>query len=106
MDSNQGSSTALQNVVNVASDITSLSTKFSSFRKESDDNRHVPSVLIDEVLSSKKVMLLVVIGVISYLEIAAFRFLSCDPNFPYNIIIASTKIVNGSTFLGSLYHTF
>ena len=107
-NTNQSSGSTLQNVVSAATDIGALSTKFSSFRKDIDDTsrQHVPTVLIDEVLTAKKVMMVVVIGGISYLEIAAFRFLSNDPNFPYKIILASTKVINGSTFLGSMYHTF
>lgn len=104
--SNSTATSALQNVVNAATDIGALSTKFSSFRKDSEESRHVPSVLLDEVLSTKKTMLVVVIGGISYLEIAAFRFLSNDPNFPFKVILASTKVINGSTFIGSMYHTF
>lgn len=49
-------------------------------------------------------MLVVLIGGISFLEIAALRYLSNDPKFPYKIIIASTKIINGDTFLQSLHH--
>lgn len=43
----------------------------------------------------KKIMLLFVVGGVTFLEIAALRYLSKNPNFPYTIIISSTKIING-----------
>lgn len=55
-------------------------------------------------MQEKKTMLVFVVGGLSYLEIAAFRFLSRDPNFPYRILMATTKLVNGCTFLDSLEH--
>lgn len=54
----------------------------------------------------KKTMLLFVVGGLSYIEIAAFRYLSNDATFPYRIMLATTKIVNGSTLISSLKHTF
>jgi len=47
----------------------------------------------------KKVMLVMIIGGVSFMEIAAFRHLTKDPSFPYKIIIAGTKICNGSSLL-------
>eukprot|EP01036_Dinobryon_divergens_P026822 gene26822-35512_t len=52
----------------------------------------------------KKVMLVVVVGGLSYLEIAAFRFLSRDPAFPFRIVMAATKFVSGSSFISSMHH--
>ena len=54
--------------------------------------------------ADKKTMLLFVVGGLSYIEIAACRFLSKDPSFPYRIMLATTKLVNGSTLIGSLKH--
>lgn len=57
----------------------------------------------DEHGLKKKVMLVVVVGGLSYLEIAAFRVLSRDPAFPFSIILASTVIgVGGDRFLQSM----
>lgn len=52
--------------------------------------------------TEKKVALVVVIGGISYLELSAIRFLSASPSFPYKIIVATTKVTNGSKLLQSL----
>ena len=52
----------------------------------------------------KKVMMVFVVGGISFLEIAAFRYLSKDPAFPFKIIIGTTKVLNGSSFLSSMEH--
>lgn len=53
---------------------------------------------------SKPIMLVFLVGGLSFLEIAAFRFLSRDPSFPYTIICATTKLINGSKILKSLVH--
>jgi len=50
----------------------------------------------------KPVLLVFFIGGVTFMEIAALRFLSKRPIFPYQIIICTTKIINGSTFLQSL----
>jgi vacuolar protein sorting-associated protein 33A len=52
--------------------------------------------------STKKIMLVLVIGGLSFMEIAAFRFLSNHQDFPYRIVMASTKYSNGSKLLDSL----
>lgn len=59
---------------------------------------------IPENTNDKKVMLVFVVGGLSYLEIAAFRYISNDPYFPYTIVMATTKVINGSTFLESMSH--
>jgi len=52
--------------------------------------------------SGKPVMLVVFIGGVTYMEIAALRYLSRDPGFPFNILIAATAIVTGSSLLKSI----
>lgn len=54
--------------------------------------------------SKSRILLVFVIGGITYLEIAALRYLSRDPSFPYTIMMASTSILNGNTLLQSLTH--
>jgi hypothetical protein len=54
----------------------------------------------------KKILMVCIVGGVTFLEIAAFRYLSNDPSFPYTILIATTAMVNGSTFLDSLSHRF
>jgi hypothetical protein len=64
------------------------------------------SVFADNVspgVEQKKVMLVVLLGGVSYLELSAFRFLSADPQFPFRIVVATTKVMNGSTLLESLH---
>ena len=51
---------------------------------------------------TKKVMIVFYIGGLTYLEIAALRLLSKDPSFPYSIVMLTTKLINGSSFLKSL----
>lgn len=47
----------------------------------------------------KPTLIVVFCGGITYMEIAALRFLSKRPTFPYNLIMVTTKIVNGSSLL-------
>jgi hypothetical protein len=53
--------------------------------------------------SSKKLTLIVVfLGGITYMEIAALRFLSKRDSFPYHIVIVTTKVLNGSKLIQQL----
>ena len=52
--------------------------------------------------STKKVMVVYMIGGLTFLEIAAMRALSKHPSFPYTIIMATTKIINANSLLTSL----
>jgi hypothetical protein len=54
--------------------------------------------------STKRTLFVVVVGGLTFLEVAAFRFLSKDPNFPYRIIMGTTKLITGSTLLKSMKH--
>ena len=99
-----------------------MSTKYGS---ESSNSSMLPSTLINytgigttpstteqsianqmlqrkEVFPEKKVILVFVIGGLSFMEIAAFRFLSKDPTFPYKIVVATTNLVSGSSFISNL----
>ena len=51
---------------------------------------------------TKKVMLVYVVGGLTYLEIAALRALSVHPSFPYTIIMATTKLINANSLLTSM----
>ena len=50
----------------------------------------------------KPVMMVFFVGGITYMEIAALRFLSRAEAFPYRILIGTTKITSGSQLLQSL----
>lgn len=53
--------------------------------------------------SNKKPTLLVFfVGGVTFMEIAALRFLSKRQTFPYHIICCTTKIINGTSLLHSL----
>lgn len=52
----------------------------------------------------KPVLLLCVLGGVTLLEVAAFRYLSSDPGFPFEIVLASTCVTNGSKFIRALAH--
>jgi len=43
----------------------------------------------------KKVMVVFYLGGVSMMEVAALRFLSDKPEFPFRIIICTTKLING-----------
>jgi vacuolar protein sorting-associated protein 33A len=50
----------------------------------------------------KPTMVVVYVGGVTYMEIAALRFLSKRASFPYHIIVVTTKIINGVSLLHSL----
>ena len=54
----------------------------------------------------KKVMICYYVGGVTFMEIAALRFLSAKPDFPFRIIVCTTKLVNGNTLLKTLLHTW
>lgn len=70
----------------------------------SDESHGVSSVLHGSSRENKPVMLVFLVGGLSFLEIAAFRYLSREPSFPYTIVMATTKLINGSKLLRSLIH--
>jgi len=52
--------------------------------------------------TGKKVMLVFFVGGITFMEIAALRFLSRQANSPYTVLICTTKLINGNTFVRSM----
>jgi hypothetical protein len=52
--------------------------------------------------TKKKVMVVYMVGGLTYLEIAALRHLSRHPTYPYSIIMATTKLVNPNTLLAGM----
>jgi hypothetical protein len=50
----------------------------------------------------KPTLVVMFVGGVTHMEIAALRFLSKRPTFPYHIICITTKVINGSTMLRSL----
>ncbi|KAL3763609.1 hypothetical protein ACHAW5_003907 [Stephanodiscus triporus] len=50
----------------------------------------------------KPVLLVYFVGGVTFMELAALRFLSRRSSFPYNIVCCTTEIVNGETLLKSL----
>jgi|AntAceMinimDraft_5_1070358.scaffolds.fasta_scaffold37476_1 hypothetical protein len=52
----------------------------------------------------KPIMAVYYIGGVSWLEVQALRFLSNSADFPFQIIICTTKLINGNTLIKSLMH--
>eukprot|EP00750_Incisomonas_marina_P010092 INCI16240.3.p1 GENE.INCI16240.3~~INCI16240.3.p1 ORF type:complete len:714 (-),score=145.80 INCI16240.3:2064-4205(-) len=50
-------------------------------------------------IARRKTMLVYIIGGVTYMEIAALRFLSSQLDAEFDIIIASTKLINGKNFI-------
>ena len=53
-------------------------------------------------VSEKPVLLVYFVGGVTFMELAALRFLSRRPSFPYSIVCCTTEIVNGGSLLRSL----
>ncbi|KAL4168764.1 hypothetical protein KRP22_012157 [Phytophthora ramorum] len=51
----------------------------------------------------RKVLLVYYLGGVTFMEIAALRHVSRQPDCPYDIIVATTKIINGDTLLKSCF---
>lgn len=71
--------------------------------RQMDDNNDNSNTSL--TVNGKKVMLVYVVGGLTYLEIAAFRTLSKHPKFPYHIIMATTKLITANSLLTSLVST-
>lgn len=69
----------------------------------SDSNNNVHT--FEKSNPVKKILMVYMIGGLTYLEISALRKLSNDPMFPYTIVMATTKVVNATTLLASLLDT-
>jgi hypothetical protein len=52
--------------------------------------------------NKKPVLMIMYVGGVTYMELAALRFLSKRPSFPYHIVCCTTKVMNGSRFLQTL----
>jgi hypothetical protein len=56
----------------------------------------------DGVKGKKPVLVVTYVGGVTFTELAALRFLSKRPSFPYHIVCLTTKVINGCSFLQSL----
>ncbi|KAF0708294.1 hypothetical protein AaE_013274 [Aphanomyces astaci] len=50
----------------------------------------------------RKVMVVFFVGGVTFMEIAALRHLSKQPECPFDIVIATTKILNGNGLIKSI----
>ena len=51
----------------------------------------------------KKTLVVLMVGGISVLEMAALRCLSRDPTFPYRIVMATTEVLHGNSIMRSFF---
>merc|ERR1712194_152159 len=72
-------------------------------KKQAEESRRDGSSSDRSSTREKKPVLLVYfVGGVTFMELAALRFLSKRPSFPYCIACCTTEIVNGGTLLRSL----
>jgi len=65
----------------------------------------MPSMAVSgQTEQGKPVLLFIVIGGITRLEIAALRFLTRDPSFPYSVLIGCTSVVSGASLVNTTQH--
>jgi hypothetical protein len=60
-------------------------------------------IAVAKDVKRKPVLMVMYLGGVTYMELAALRFLSKKPSFPYHIICITTKIINGGSFLQTLH---
>mmetsp|Transcript_66264 Transcript_66264/g.130406 ORF Transcript_66264/g.130406 Transcript_66264/m.130406 type:complete len:633 (-) Transcript_66264:111-2009(-) len=96
----------LSGVINSASAGTNFILGGNSSRGISRDDG-IGAIKFEETTpQDKKTMMVFMVGGLSYLEIAALRMLSTDVHFPYRIVIATTKLINGERIICSVKHDF
>ena len=76
----------------------------SADRQENDGPALLSASSLTSTVCGKKVMVCYYIGGVTHMEIAALRFLSDDPSFPFRIIVCTTKLTNGDALLRELMH--
>ncbi|TDH66264.1 hypothetical protein CCR75_001850 [Bremia lactucae] len=77
-----------------------------TFNKNAGDDSTAPAAAskLDNFGSEdRKVLLVYYLGGVTFMEIAALRHLSRQPDCQYDIIVATTKIINGDTLLKSCF---
>jgi hypothetical protein len=82
---------------------SSLKQQRTSSIKEESLGAHAKKKMAMSGGGRKKPTTLVVayLGGVTYMEIAALRFLSKRDSFPYHIVIVTTKVTNGSKLIQS-----
>ncbi|KAL7429091.1 hypothetical protein ACHAXH_004681 [Discostella pseudostelligera] len=75
-----------------------LAKQWSEWRDGSRSRMSTDGLSMEE----KPVLLVYFVGGVTFMELAAMRYLSRRPSFPYNIVCCTTEIVNGGTLLKSL----
>lgn len=81
---------------------TGAESSSSSFQQQAAAAAAAPTPLRDGKTlpgSNKKIMLAYFIGGVSFMEIAAMRYLSRQKDFPFQIVVCTTKLINGNGFV-------
>lgn len=84
--------------------VPSQAAAISGGKQQSQTSQQAPQPAIrgKTLPDGRKVMLAYFVGGVSFMEIAAMRHLSCQPDFPYRIVVCTTKLVNGNTLVQSV----
>ena len=85
----QHSHTGTQRGVRIASSPT---TKVDNSGKRDEDSKK----------SKKKTMLVYFVGGVTFMEISALRWLARRKGSKYNIVVATTKMISGKSFMESI----
>ena len=90
--------------ISQASPPADLNTILQEQQKSRTPRVSLSSMVADGSASStrKPILLVCYVGGVTYMEIAALRFLSGRRSFPFHIVIVTTKIVNGRQLIQSL----
>ena len=63
------------------------------------------SLALENTGGKKPILIVWYVGGVTHMELAALRFLSRKPTFPYNIVCCTTKVINGTTLMQSLQYS-
>ncbi|TYZ67716.1 hypothetical protein PybrP1_002183 [[Pythium] brassicae (nom. inval.)] len=94
---------ALRQLPGPSAELTQTSASAASSAAPDDAPAAAASKLDSFGGEERKVMLVYYLGGVTYMEIAALRHISRQPECPFDIIVATTKIINGDSLLKSCF---
>ena len=90
----------LARVTEVKQDIFACLTFEQAQKRMSEASDDVAGVTVDD--EKKETLLVYFVGGVTFMEIAALRYLSQSNKFPFSIVIATSKIVSGASLIDEL----
>ena len=65
-------------------------------------SKSLGAIVASNTSAQKPTMIVVYVGGVTFMEIAALRFISKRPSFPYNVLVVATKVIKGRSLIESV----